>query len=296
MMQRPSDEVLVAYLDGELDEKRSKDIEAWLEHDPVARDRVAALVESAGLVRAAFDETLREPVPERLLAAARGGEAVIATPSESGAIVLPFRRKNGTGFAVPRRWLIGVPVAASLFGLLIGTGVGYFGGQPVIKPQPPTRVAENAGGQTATQNWLDNIAGYYKLFVSANGDQPFVDFRAEGDGKQVVDKISARGATGVRVPDLKPWGLTFQGARMIIVEGRPAAQLFYTTDNKALGAITVVVGQSKRQDVPPTFERRQDVNVMYWRNRGRAYAIVGEADVGYLWNLANDIAWQFDAI
>jgi anti-sigma factor RsiW len=112
----------------------------------------------------------------------------------------------------------------------------------------------------------------------------------------VVDKISARGAQGVRVPDLKPWGLAFQGARMIVVEGRPAAQLFYTTDNKALGPISVVVGSSKRADIPPTFERRQDVNVMYWRNRGRAYALVGEADVGYLWNLANDIAWQLDAI
>jgi anti-sigma factor RsiW len=292
-MLKPSDELLIAYLDGELDEDRSKDIEAWLEHDPVARDRVAALVETAGLVRAAFDETLREPVPERLIEAARGGAA--AAPA--GAVVLPFRRKGGGGFAVPRRWLIGVPVAASLFGLMLGTGVGYFGGQPAT-PEPPVKVAENsaATNNNVTQNWIDNVAGYYKLLVSGNGGQQFVDFRPEGDGKQVVDKISARGAQGVRVPDLKPWGLAFQGARMIVVEGRPAAQLFYTTDNKALGPISVVVGSSKRSDIPPTFERRQDVNVMYWRNRGRAYALVGEADVGYLWNLANDIAWQLDAI
>jgi anti-sigma factor RsiW len=290
MMQKPSDEVLVAYLDGELDEQQSKDIEAWLEHDPVARDRVAALVEAAGLVRAAFDETLREPVPERLIAAARGGEAAPAP----GAVVLPFRRKSGGPFTVPRRWLIGVPVAASMFGLMIGTGVGYFGGQPT-KPQQAQKLAE-ATGQNSTQSWLDNVAGYYKLAVSAGGGDQFVDIRPEGDGKQVVDKISQRIAQGVRVPDLKPWGLTFQGARLLVIEGRPAAQLFYTTDNKALGPITIVIGSSKRQDTPPTYERRQDVNLMYWRNRGRAYALVGQADIGYLWNLANDIAWQLDAI
>jgi anti-sigma factor RsiW len=287
-MLKPSDELLVAYLDGELDDERSKDIEAWLEHDPVARDRVAALVETAGLVRAAFDGTLRESVPERLIEAARGEAA-----APSGAVVLPFRRK-GVGFAVPRRWLIGVPVAASLLGLMVGTGVGYFGGQPEA-PVAPVKVADNAT-QNSTQSWIDNVAGYYKLLVSAGNDQPFMDYRPEGDGKQVVDKISARIAQGVRVPDLKPWGLAFQGARMIVIEGRPAAQLFYTTDNKALGPITIVIGSSKRKDIPPTFEHRQDVNVMYWRNRGRAYALVGVADIGYLWNLANDIAWQLDAI
>ena len=29
---------------------------------------------------------------------------------------------------------------------------------------------------------------------------------------------------------------------------------------------------------------------------GRAYALVGQTDIGYLWGIANDVAWQLDAI
>jgi hypothetical protein len=35
---------------------------------------------------------------------------------------------------------------------------------------------------------------------------------------------------------------------------------------------------------------------MYWRRKGHTYAIVGQANQGYMWNLANDIGWQLDAI
>ena len=71
-MQKPSDEILVAYLDGALDWQTRGEVEAWIEHDAALRDRLLSLAMSAGLLRAAFDPVLHEPVPERLLAAARG--------------------------------------------------------------------------------------------------------------------------------------------------------------------------------------------------------------------------------
>ena len=103
----------------------------------------------------------------------------------------------------------------------------------------------------------------------------------DGDARKVPQKLPA----DFRLPNLKPWGLVFQGARFLIVEGRPATQLFYTTDNKALGPLTVVVGTSPKPDVAPTFDRRDDLNVLYWRHHGHAYALVGTANIGYLWNI-----------
>ena len=70
-MPRPSDERLIAYLDGELGENERAEIAHRLEQDAELRERAAQFSESGALVRAAFDETLHEPVPERLLAAAR---------------------------------------------------------------------------------------------------------------------------------------------------------------------------------------------------------------------------------
>jgi anti-sigma factor RsiW len=96
--------------------------------------------------------------------------------------------------------------------------------------------------------------------------------------------------------NLKPWGLDFRGARLVVAEGRPAAELVYTTDNKAIGPLTLIIGSSRQPDISPTFDRRQDVNLLYWRHQGRAYALVGQADIGYLWGIANDVAWQLDAI
>ena len=77
------------------------------------------------------------------------------------------------------------------------------------------------------------------------------------------------------LPNLKPWGLQFQGARYLFIEGQPATQLFYTTDNKALGPLTVVVANSTKPDLAPTFDRRDNLNVLYWRHHGHAYALVG---------------------
>lgn len=278
-MSKLSDEKLIAYLDGELPESERDEIAHALEHDAELARRAAGLTESAALLRAAFDEVLREPLPERLIAAARGDTAKVVS------LATRLRRRVGE----QRRWWIGVPVAASLMGLMIGGGVGYFAAD-----EQGATVAQQAASNLAVGSWLDNIAGYHKLFVAAGGsDAGLADVPPnDGDVRKVAQKLPA----DFRLPNLKPWGLVFQGARFLIVEGRPATQLFYTTDNKALGPLTLVVGTSTKPDIAPTFDHRDDVNLLYWRHHGHAYAIVGTADIGYLWNIANDIAWQLDAI
>jgi anti-sigma factor RsiW len=277
-MQRPSDERLIAYLDGELAEGERAEIAAEIEHDAALGDHVRRLAESGTLLRAALDEVLREPLPQRLIAAARG----------ESATVVSIARRLKRAMREQRRWWIGVPVAASLMGLAIGGGLGYFAGD-----KQGVTTTEEAQADLSARSWLDNIAGYHKLFVNAGaGDTGLADVPATGDARTASQKLPA----DFHLPNLKPWGLVFQGARFLIVEGKPATQLFYTTDNKALGPITLVVGTSSKSDLAPTFDHRDDLNLLYWRHHGHAYALVGTADIGYLWNIANDIAWQLDAI
>ena len=54
-MQQRSDDRLVAYLDGELEVAQRREVEAWLEADPATRLRMAALAESASLLRLALE-------------------------------------------------------------------------------------------------------------------------------------------------------------------------------------------------------------------------------------------------
>lgn len=284
-----NDEALVAYLDGELDDAERQDIDAWLDSDASARDRLVALAASAALVRSAFADIVNESTPERLIAAAQGKSA-ITVPREAEIIVLNPAAQAAAAKPARRRW-VATAIAAGIAGLVIGGGGGYFGLGMLALPA----ATENSTLAAATNDWLDNAAGYYKLMVSA-GDNKLIDVPASGDTREALQKISQDLPQQVRLPDLKPWGLTFRGARLVVVDGRPAAQLVYTTDNKAIGPLTLIIGSSKEPDIAPTYERRQDVNLLYWRHQGRAYVLGGQTDIGYLWGIANDIAWQLDAI
>jgi len=289
-MQRHSDDALVAYLDGELDADERRHVEAWLEADPAVRERLTALAQTGELLRGAYADIVDEPVPPRLIAAARGASGT--APQEAEILVL--KRPGWAAITLPaRRWQIGLAAAAGLFGVIFG-GVGTYLGMGLLNPANPAAERRLAAA-AANGSWLDNAAGYYKLTVSA-GDNMLIDVPASNDPREALQKISESLPPQLRVPDLKPWGLSFRGARLVVVEGRPAAELVYVTDNKAIGPLTLVIGASKQSDISPTFDRRQDVNMLYWRHQGRAYALVGQTDIGYLWGIANDVAWQLDAI
>jgi len=285
-MQKHSDEALVAYLDGELDHEERANVEAWLDADPAVRDRLLALAESAGLVRNAFADIVNQPVPERLLAAARGETA---PPAAEIIRLRPAAAKPTPVSSWSRH--VQFAAAAGIFGLLVGVGAGYLG-NGILAPSggPGNRPAETA----SLDNWLDSAAGNYKLMVNAGGT--LVDIPATGDNGDVIQKISQNLTQQVRLPDLKPWGLNFQGARLIVVDGRPGAQLEYTTDNKAIGPLALIISSTKQPDLEATPGKRQDLNLLYWRHQGRASVLVGASEIGYLWNIAHDVAWQLDAI
>ena len=91
-----SDEVLMAYADGELDAKTRSQVQEALATDPDVARRVAAHMALRASVRASFDKVLDEPLPERLIAAARAS----GTSKSIGRVVL-LRSKS---IAQLRHW------------------------------------------------------------------------------------------------------------------------------------------------------------------------------------------------
>ena len=216
--------------------------------------------------------------------------------SRPGSVLVfsPRPDTSATRSLLQRR--IALPIAASFLGFLVGGGAVYLGAGKIL----PIGIASNSTvpaveAAVASNLWLDNAAGDFKLLVRT-GENALVDVPATGDTREALQKISQSLTQQVRLPDLKPWGLNFRGARLVVVDGRPAAQLVYTTDNKAIGPLALIIGSTKQSDIPPTIDRRQEVNLLYWRHQGRAYVLVGHTDVGYLWGIGNDVAWQLDAI
>jgi anti-sigma factor RsiW len=284
-MLQPSDETLIAYLDGELDAAAREEIAATIDRDPQLRERASGLTDSAAQLRAAMDEVLREDVPQRLIDAARGVR-------ERGVIDLVTERARRMGAATlsqrwgTRRLWAGAAVAASLC-LIVGAGGGYFAAYA-----PSDNDSTVAAAQEPSY-WLDNIAGYHRLLINAGvNEQGLVDVPPNGDqGRKNIQKLPA----GFRLPNLKTWGLTFDGARYLIVEGQPATQLFYVSQDKKIGSITMVIGATGKADMPIASQRRDDMNFVYWRHGGHAYALVGAADANALRGIAKDIVSQLNA-
>lgn len=266
MMLQPSDEVLVAYLDGELDEARSAEISAAIEQDPMLRARLTSLTETTALIREAFEPVLREPVPEHLFAAihAKKPGTVVAFPAKA---VLRVMTASAGG------WWLGTAVAASFACLVFGASVGYIAN-------------DNAGAGQVSSDQLGNFAAYHTLLVGS----------ARASELPSLDFTEPKLPSDVALPDLQAWGLHFVAGRRIISEGKPAFQFTYNTDNKELGPVTLFVTNSSETDAEPTFETRGTVNMLYWRHRGHGYYIVSAANKGWMWGLKNDIAYQLKAL
>ena len=69
------EETLMAYVDGELDPAARTEVEAAMRNDPTIEKRVARQRELRAKIELAYAEELTEPVPDRLLAAARAAVA-----------------------------------------------------------------------------------------------------------------------------------------------------------------------------------------------------------------------------
>ena len=93
-----SDEDLMAYADGELDDAKRKQIQDAINRDPEIARRVASHRAIKDSVRQSFEPVLQEPVPDRLITAAR------SAPRESKSNVVPLRGR-GTPTRQRPRWI-----------------------------------------------------------------------------------------------------------------------------------------------------------------------------------------------
>jgi hypothetical protein len=112
------DEILMAFVDGELDAKLRAEIAAAIEKDPALARRVEQQRTLSTQVSGAFAKVLNQPVPERLTRAARGAAASEAAASRGNVLQFPARPARAP--AAPWRAREWVAMAASLvLGVLI---------------------------------------------------------------------------------------------------------------------------------------------------------------------------------
>jgi len=115
-MKEISDEILMAWVDGELEGEQDAQVRQTLEQNPDLARRAAVFTESAAMLRV-FDAPLNEEVPEPLLA------TVCSAPAGTWL----HRLLAGLRRSFPAQSLRPIPALATLLLLVLGSWMAYRG-------------------------------------------------------------------------------------------------------------------------------------------------------------------------
>ena len=243
-MEKDIEELLSAYVDGELDAESVEEVEVLLATDAQARRAVEQYRETAGLLRAAFADGFFTAGTERLLD---------PPPPRAGW---------------PISWAVAAAIAAGVIG---------FGGGMVWSGQDGN--PRNA--------LIDEITEYHQVF--AKETTHLVEIGPE-HGDEIRRWLGHRLERRLDIPDLTAAGLTFAGARMIVVGGKPVADLFYTRDRGAPVAFCITAFDGPAEDIK--VERKNGQRVAMWLDGHFAYLVVGDLEPGMARALAERAAEQ----
>jgi hypothetical protein len=143
-----TEDQLLAYVDGEADAQTRAAVEAAMAGDRSIRRRVEAHQRLRGTLAGAFGSAMSEPVPERLLATARGEQASgSARAAEIVDLAAVRARKQTPKAPAPSRraWVQWTALAACLaIGVILARGLGSVGTSPMIAERHGTLMAQGA--------------------------------------------------------------------------------------------------------------------------------------------------------
>jgi hypothetical protein len=169
-----SEEILMAYADGELDAATRASVEAAMQEDPEIRKRVARHRALREAMRGAFSAVLDEPVPDRLIQAARGQSAAPKSAVVDMSVAREARaQKNPTA---PRRWQPAAAAASLLLGLGLGFLAWHGSGDALIQPGAGggfvagAALAEALSSQLSDDRSADRVALTGLSFRDKSGD------------------------------------------------------------------------------------------------------------------------------
>lgn len=145
-----SNEVVMAYVDGELDADDSAMVERAMRDDAEVASAVASARALRDRIRQAYAPVLDEPVPARLLAAANAG---IESPAGDSGNVVPLRLSSAATAPPGRAWRL-PHWAALAASLLLGVLMA-----PLLSPKRSPAMLDSSGGALVAAGELARTLG-----------------------------------------------------------------------------------------------------------------------------------------
>ncbi len=254
-----SDADVHAFVDGQLPADRIAAMDEALARDPGLAGRVAALQRQNAALRDAFDPSLAEAVPERLLAA--------AAPRPREVPALSARRWPGTALA-----------AAAC--LVVGVGLGWF-------------ARETSLASDGLPTTLPRQAALTHALYAADANRPVEIWAAEE--ARLVRWLSRRLGFPVRAPDLNAEGFALVGGRLVAGNENPIALFVYENPDKQRLTLQVRKPVAPGHEAAFRYSLEDGIGVYYWVDEHAAYALSGNLDRAQLLAIGRGVYGQLAA-
>jgi len=277
--ERPDDDRLSAWLDGELDAGTHAEVEAWLRDHPEDAARLRLWAADRDALRARFDPVLDEPIPPALL-------QTVQQARLGAADAAPWRR-----VAVAAGLLVGGALLGGVVGVTVASGDGPGLAALSLPWSDPARPRSGS--------WTHRAAVAHAVYapevrhpVEVNVAQgSATEQRAQEE--HLARWLSKRLDLPVRLYDLRPQGFELVGGRLLPDAAGPSAQLMYQNG----GGQRVTLYLRKPEAGASTafrFQRDGDLNLFYWVEDGFGCALVGKLPREQLSALADAIYKQVE--
>jgi anti-sigma factor RsiW len=262
-MTELSDELLVAYVDGQLAPRQAQAVGKVLEQDDVLAKRVAALKNAHKRLEAAFDAILA------------GEEAELASHP------VPQAR----GFFVSWSALAQATLATAgmvLAFIMLLAGLGWPLSMPEFAFRQPAAVDMEPVG-SVPRDWQEEVARAQALI---GRDSLELGLDSQANAELVRFQLARAVGPNLLVPDLAAQGLSFKRAQLLRFDAEPVAQLIYLG---ASGAPIALYAKAGEGSATPRFKRYGEIGGVDWSQDGIVYLLAGEFDEASLLRLAQAI-------
>ncbi len=165
-MFRPDRLTLGAYVDGELDASTAADVEAAAAHDPTIRHELDRLLRLAATLRVAYEDPLREPVPDHLVSAILDYAHPANQNADTGSDKVVALRRRDRSPAPRFAW-----AAAAAVALVVGFGSAQFFDE-VTAPDTGTTfsAAHQAALQATVNQALESLPNGQQAPIAVNSE------------------------------------------------------------------------------------------------------------------------------
>jgi len=261
-MTELSDELLVAYVDGQLARKQTRAVEKVLDQDDVIAARVDALKHAHARLEAAF---------EAILAGEEMDVSAASAPEPDG-IVIEWR--------VAKVALAAIGIVAALLLAVIGYG------WPLSLPSIMAPLQSETGTEQAAPaalGWPEDMARAHALLSRASLE---VGLESQANRDLVTFQLAQILGSNLKLPNLQPQGFRFVRAQALRSGDEPVIQILYLGSRGGPLALYAKKGEGEDRLTP---EQYGSIGTVTWAEGGVAYLLAGDIEDAVLMRLATKI-------